>query len=65
MSASEKLLHIDTPVNLAEVKGSVQCRCSGVEGDLPACLFHLKLLENDIADWNARSHVVAVFPSRP
>jgi intracellular sulfur oxidation DsrE/DsrF family protein len=31
------------------------------EGDLPASIFHLQLIENDIADWNAKSEVIAVF----
>jgi intracellular sulfur oxidation DsrE/DsrF family protein len=31
------------------------------EGDLPASLFHLQLIENDIADWSAKAQVIAVF----
>jgi intracellular sulfur oxidation DsrE/DsrF family protein len=31
------------------------------EGDLPASLFHLQLLANDVSDWNTKSRVVAVF----
>jgi hypothetical protein len=31
------------------------------EGDLPASIFHLQLIENDIADWNAKAQVIAVF----
>lgn len=31
------------------------------EGDLPACLFHLQLIVNDISNWKAKSQVVAVF----
>jgi len=31
------------------------------EGDLPASIFHLQLIENDIADWNAKAEVIAVF----
>ncbi len=31
------------------------------EGDLPASMFHMQLIEDDIADWDARSDVVAVF----
>ena len=31
------------------------------EGDLPASIFYLQLIENDIADWHAKSEVVAVF----
>ncbi|WP_245476610.1 DsrE family protein [Bradyrhizobium sp. Leo170] len=33
----------------------------GFEGDLPASIFHLQLITNDAADWNAESDVVAVF----
>ena len=31
------------------------------EGDLPASIFHMQLIQNDIAEWMARSEVVAVF----
>lgn len=31
------------------------------EGDLPASIFHLQLIENDVADWNAKSEIIAVF----
>nr|WP_284506995.1 DsrE family protein [Caballeronia sp. GAFFF1] len=31
------------------------------EGDLPASVFHLRLIESDAADWKAESEVVAVF----
>jgi intracellular sulfur oxidation DsrE/DsrF family protein len=31
------------------------------EGDLPASIFHIQLIVNDIADWNAKAQVVAVF----
>jgi intracellular sulfur oxidation DsrE/DsrF family protein len=31
------------------------------EGDLPASMFHMQLIKNDIADWDAKSEVVAVF----
>jgi len=61
MSTSEKALHIDIPVKLTEVKTVYSIASLSFEGDLPACLFHLQLIVNDIADWNARSQVVAVF----
>jgi hypothetical protein len=32
-----------------------------VKGDLPASNFHLQLIENDTADWNAKSEVIGVF----
>ena len=61
MSVSEKPLHIDIPVKLADVKVVFSVGALAFEGDLPASMFHLQLIENDIADWNAKSQVVAVF----
>ena len=61
MSDSEKLLHIDIPVKLANVKAVFSIGALAFEGDLPASIFHLQLIENDIADWNAKSEVIAVF----
>jgi intracellular sulfur oxidation DsrE/DsrF family protein len=61
MSTTQKPLHIDIPVKLAEVKEVYSIGALAFEGDLPACLFHLQLIENDIADWKARSQVIAVF----
>jgi intracellular sulfur oxidation DsrE/DsrF family protein len=61
MSASEKLLHIDVPVKLANVKVVFSIGSLAFEGDLPASIFHLQLIENDITDWNAESEVIAVF----
>jgi hypothetical protein len=31
------------------------------EGDLPASIFHMNLIKNDIAIWSATSEIVAVF----
>jgi intracellular sulfur oxidation DsrE/DsrF family protein len=61
MSTSEKLLHIDIPVKLAEVKVVFSVGALAFEGDLPASIFHLQLIDNDIADWNAKAQVIAVF----
>ena len=61
MSASEKLLHIDIPVKLSNVKTVFSVGALAFEGDLPASIFHLQLIENDITDWNAKSEVIAVF----
>ena len=61
MSVSEKPLHIDIPVKLADVKVVFSVGALAFEGDLPASMFHLQLIENDIADWNAKSQVIAVF----
>jgi intracellular sulfur oxidation DsrE/DsrF family protein len=61
MTASEKPLHIDIPVKLSDVKMVFSIDALAFEGDLPASIFHLQLIENDIADWNAKSEVIAVF----
>ena len=61
MSTSEKLLHIDIPVKLSNVKTVFSIGALAFEGDLPASIFHLQLIENDITDWNAKSEVIAVF----
>src|SRR6516164_1104939 len=54
-------LHIDIPVKLAEVKEVFSVASLSFEGDMPASLFHLGLITNDIADWGATSEVVVVF----
>jgi len=61
VSVPEKLLQIDIPVKLANVKTVFSIGALAFEGDLPASIFHLQLIENDIADWNAKSQVIAVF----
>jgi intracellular sulfur oxidation DsrE/DsrF family protein len=61
MSTLEKPLHIDIPVKLTEVKMVFSIGALAFEGDLPASLFHLQLIEGDIADWHAAAEVVAVF----
>jgi intracellular sulfur oxidation DsrE/DsrF family protein len=61
MSVSEEPLHIDIPVKLAQVKVAFSVGALAFEGDLPASLFHLQLIENDIADWHARAQVIAIF----
>ena len=61
MSASEKPLHIDIPVKLKDVKTVYSIGALTFEGDLPASIFHLQLITNDIADSNAESEVIAVF----
>ena len=59
--ATEKELHIDIPVQLAEVKEVFSIGALSFEGDLPASIFHLQLIKNDISVWIAKSQVVAVF----
>jgi intracellular sulfur oxidation DsrE/DsrF family protein len=61
MSVSEKPLHIDIPVRLTEVKSVYSIGTLEFEGDLPASIFHLRLIEDDIADWKAKADVIAVF----
>jgi intracellular sulfur oxidation DsrE/DsrF family protein len=61
MSTTEKLLHIDIPVKLAELKVVFSVGALAFEGDLPASIFHLQLVETDVADWNANAQVIAVF----
>src|SRR5258707_15705974 len=58
---SEKPLQIDIPVTLTEVKVAFSVASLAFEGDLPASIFHLRLLENDIDSWSAVSQVIAVF----
>jgi intracellular sulfur oxidation DsrE/DsrF family protein len=61
MTTSEKPLEIDIPVKLAKVKAAFSIGALMFEGDLPASLFHLQLIEDDIASWNAKADVIAVF----
>jgi intracellular sulfur oxidation DsrE/DsrF family protein len=61
MLKGEKTIHIDIPVTLEEVKVVFSIASLSFEGDLPASLFHLGLIVDDIADWKAKSQVVAVF----
>jgi intracellular sulfur oxidation DsrE/DsrF family protein len=61
MLAPEKSLHIDIPVQLSEVKLVFSVGALQFEGDLPASIFHMQLIKNDIAGWGAASEIVAVF----
>jgi hypothetical protein len=61
MLKTENPIHIDIPVKLAEVKVVFSIASLSFEGDLPASLFHMGLIFDDIADWKAKSQVVAVF----
>jgi intracellular sulfur oxidation DsrE/DsrF family protein len=61
MSTTEKPLHIDIPVKLTELKVVFSVGALAFEGDLPASIFHLQLVETDVADWNATALVIAVF----
>jgi intracellular sulfur oxidation DsrE/DsrF family protein len=57
----EKVIHIDIPVKLAEVKNVFSIASLSFEGDLPAAIFHLGLIMNDSADWKAKTQVIAIF----
>ena len=61
MLKGEKTIHIDIPVKLEEVKVVFSIASLSFEGDLPASLFHMGLIADDIAEWKAKSQVVAVF----
>jgi intracellular sulfur oxidation DsrE/DsrF family protein len=61
MTVSEKPIHINIPVKMTNVKMVFSIPALSFEGDLPASIFHMQLIENDIADWKAKSEIVAVF----
>jgi len=61
MSKQEKAIHVDIPVKLAVVKVVFSIASLSFEGDLPAAMFHMNLMVNDVADWNAASQLIAVF----
>src|SRR5262245_61290636 len=61
MPKSERTLRIDIPVRLKELRIAFSIADLAFEGDLPACIFHLQLIRNDIANWNAKGQVIAVF----
>lgn len=61
MSVSEKPLHIDIPVRLSDLKVVFSIASLSFEGDLPASIFHMQLIENDVAQWSAKSRIVAIF----
>jgi intracellular sulfur oxidation DsrE/DsrF family protein len=61
VTAADKALNIDIPVKLTDVKTVYSIGELEFEGDLPASIFHLQLIEDDVADWNAKSEVIAVF----
>jgi len=61
MAPSEKPLRIDIPVRLTELRIAFNIAALAFEGDLPASIFHLQLITHDIADWQAKAQVIAVF----
>ena len=44
---------IDIPVKLSDVKVVFSIGALAFEGDLPASIFHMQLIRNDIAGWKA------------
>ena len=54
-------LRIDIPVKLSEVKVAFSVASLSFEGDLPASLVHLQLIEDDAASWGVKPKVVVVF----
>jgi hypothetical protein len=61
MSNSEKPLRVDVPVQLNELQIAFSIADLAFEGDLPASIFHLQLITDNIADWRAKAQVIAVF----
>ena len=61
MRPTEKPIHIDIPVKLANVNLVFSIASLSFEGDLPAALFHLDLIMNDIDSWKAASDIIVVF----
>ena len=61
MTTREKPLRIDIPVRLTELRVAFSIAALAFEGDLPASIFHLQLITHDIADWQAKAQVIAVF----
>jgi intracellular sulfur oxidation DsrE/DsrF family protein len=61
MATLEKPLRIDIPVRLRDLRIALSIADLAFEGDLPASIFHLQLIANDISDWKAKARVIAVF----
>jgi hypothetical protein len=61
VNVSAKPLHIDIPVKMTDVKVVFSIGALSFEGDLPASIFHMQLIENDVEDWKAKSEVIAEF----
>jgi intracellular sulfur oxidation DsrE/DsrF family protein len=61
MATQDQALHIDIPVKLKEVRNVFSIASLSFEGDLPAALFHIGLILDDIASWEASSRIFVVF----
>jgi hypothetical protein len=61
MLSQEKVLHIDIPVKMDDVKIVFSVASLSFEGDLPDAIFHMGLIVDDVADWKAKSRAIVVF----
>jgi len=61
MTTESRELHIDVPVKLDSVKAVFSVGSLALEGDLPASIFHMKLILDDVANWGASAEIIAVF----
>jgi intracellular sulfur oxidation DsrE/DsrF family protein len=61
MTSTVKPLRIDIPVQLNELQIAFSIADLAFEGDLPASIFHMQLITDNIADWKAKARVIAVF----
>ncbi|WP_078629300.1 DsrE family protein [Streptomyces sp. 142MFCol3.1] len=61
MSGTGNELHIDIPVELANVNTVFSVPSLTFEGDLPASISHLRLITDDVTEWNAESEIIAIF----
>lgn len=61
LADTKKPLHIDIPVRLKEVKIAFHIAGLAFEGDLPASIFHLQLITQDVAESNVKAQIIAVF----
>jgi intracellular sulfur oxidation DsrE/DsrF family protein len=57
----EKIIHIDIPVTLTQVKVVFSIASLSFEEDLPGSIFHMQLIMNDSDAWHVKPQVVAVF----
>jgi hypothetical protein len=58
MATLQNLLRIDIQVRLSELRIAFSIADLAFEGDLPASIFHLQLIANDIADWKVKAQVI-------
>ena len=61
MTSESRDLHIDVPVKIDAVKAVFSVGSLAFEGDLPASIFHMNLILDDVASWGAEAEIVAVF----